>query len=259
MPWLFLLAYACSGFAGLVYEVSWTRLLTLVLGHTTAAASAVVGAFLGGLAVGAAVGGQLITRLTRRQSVRAYIALECVVIVAALALPLELRALTPILERAYQDGAPGTTFAVLRLLACVVMVLVPATALGATFPAAAQWFAAIAPHPARAGAWLYTSNTAGAALGAILAGFILIPAIGLTATIAVALAATALAAVAAWWAGRDVVSGSAAQRPQTGRRPIPNASALRTDRQPPRRWLAAVVLGVSGFAALVQQFDAPLG
>jgi predicted membrane-bound spermidine synthase len=45
--WLFLVAYACSGLAGLIYEVSWTRLLTLHIGHTTAAASAVVAAFLG--------------------------------------------------------------------------------------------------------------------------------------------------------------------------------------------------------------------
>ena len=58
VPWLFLLAYICSGLAGLVYEVSWTRLLTLYIGHTTAAAAAVVAAFLGGLAVGAASGGR---------------------------------------------------------------------------------------------------------------------------------------------------------------------------------------------------------
>ena len=49
---LFVLAYTCSGLAGLVYEVTWTRLLTLHLGHTTAAGSAVVGAFLLGLAGG---------------------------------------------------------------------------------------------------------------------------------------------------------------------------------------------------------------
>ena len=54
--WLFLAAYTCSGLAGLVYEVTWTRLLTLYLGHTTAAASAVVAAFLGGLAIEAGFG-----------------------------------------------------------------------------------------------------------------------------------------------------------------------------------------------------------
>ena len=46
VSWVFLAAYTCSGLAGLVYEVAWTRLLTLHLGHTTAAASTVVAAFL---------------------------------------------------------------------------------------------------------------------------------------------------------------------------------------------------------------------
>jgi len=73
---LFLLAYTCSGLAGLIYEVSWTRLLTLYIGHSTAAASAVVAAFLGGLAVGAAFGGVVASRLLPRQNLQAYIGLE---------------------------------------------------------------------------------------------------------------------------------------------------------------------------------------
>ena len=89
--WLFLLAYTCSGLAGLVYQVSWTRLLTLYIGHTTAAASAVVAAFLGGLAVGAAVGGAVASRLSRQRSLYAYVVLELFVAVVALVLPLELR------------------------------------------------------------------------------------------------------------------------------------------------------------------------
>jgi hypothetical protein len=36
--WLFLAAYTCSGLAALIYEVSWTRLLTLYMGHSLAAA-----------------------------------------------------------------------------------------------------------------------------------------------------------------------------------------------------------------------------
>ena len=41
----FVLVYTLSGAAGLVYEVTWTRLLTLQLGHTVAAASTVLAAF----------------------------------------------------------------------------------------------------------------------------------------------------------------------------------------------------------------------
>ena len=110
MAWLFLLAYTCSGMAGLVYEVSWTRLLTLTIGHSTAAAATVVAAFLGGLALGAAWGGVVATRWPRTRAVRAYVVLEIVVAVAALALPAELRALTPMLSWAYGSDGSGTLF-----------------------------------------------------------------------------------------------------------------------------------------------------
>src|SRR3954471_3949425 len=98
---LFLVAYTCSGLAGLVYEVSWTRLLTLYIGHTTAAASAVVAAFLGGLAVGAAAGGAMAARMRPLHSLAAYVGLELLVAGFALLVPAELRALTPLLRWAY--------------------------------------------------------------------------------------------------------------------------------------------------------------
>ena len=49
----FVVAYGCSGLAGLIYQVTWTRLLMLHMGHTLAAVTTVVAAFMGGLAVGA--------------------------------------------------------------------------------------------------------------------------------------------------------------------------------------------------------------
>src|SRR6476660_7375706 len=85
--WLFLAAYACSGLAGLVYEVSWTRLATLYMGHTTAAASTVVAAFMGGLAGGSAVGGYVATRIRPARALLWYAVLEVAVILLALALP----------------------------------------------------------------------------------------------------------------------------------------------------------------------------
>ena len=52
----FLVLFAVSGAAALIYEVVWTRLLTLHMGHGLAAASAVLAAFMGGLAAGAGAG-----------------------------------------------------------------------------------------------------------------------------------------------------------------------------------------------------------
>src|ERR1700674_563927 len=108
--WFFLAAYACSGLAGLIYEVSWTRLLTLYMGHTTAATSTVVAAFMGGLAAGAALGGRFASRLTFRQVLLSYAALESVVVLMAIVIPFELTALRHLLAWSYRDGASGALF-----------------------------------------------------------------------------------------------------------------------------------------------------
>ncbi len=115
-PRWFLVVYALSGAAALVYEVAWTRLLTLSFGHGVAAASTVLAAFMGGLAVGAALAGPASDRLTRPRALRLYALAELVVALLALAMPLGLAAFEPLLRGAYGDGAPGATFPLLRLL-----------------------------------------------------------------------------------------------------------------------------------------------
>src|SRR5467141_1984547 len=100
---LFLFLYMASGAAALVYEVVWTRLLTLQLGHTVAAASTVLAAFMGGLAIGAWLAGSLdsLARSAPKHELaqdrrfaltplRVYAALEILVAVTALVLPLAL-------------------------------------------------------------------------------------------------------------------------------------------------------------------------
>ena len=106
-----------SGAAALVYEVAWTRLLTLYLGHGVAAASTVLAAFMGGLAIGAAVAGPA-QRPRSRAGARCAStpASKSAIAVLALRVPFGLAALEPLLRRAYADGAGGLAFPVLRLL-----------------------------------------------------------------------------------------------------------------------------------------------
>src|SRR6185295_315801 len=61
-PALACTAVALSGFAALIYEVAWTRLLALVVGPTTYAFATMAAGFISGLAIGSAWG----TRLARR-------------------------------------------------------------------------------------------------------------------------------------------------------------------------------------------------
>src|SRR5206468_12092736 len=122
-----------------------------------------------------------------------------------------LRASVPALAWAYADGAAPARFALIRVLISLALVGVPAAAMGATFPIATNWFARDAADTGL----LYAANTAGAAVGAIAAGFFLIPALGLRATTYVGVTLNVIAAVGALWLSRlrspeyDASSGEA--------------------------------------------------
>lgn len=276
---LFLLIYAASGLAALIYEVVWTRLLTLHMGHTVAAASTVLAAFMGGLAIGAALGGRYAARIARSRAIRAYAALEATIAVCALLLPFALAALRPLLAWAYANSEGGAWFGFTRFVTSLLLVAAPAAAMGATFPVAAQWFVRSADRTGPDAGQLYAANTLGAALGALVAGFVLIPALGLARTTYVGVAVNVLAAASALLLARavdaraeepttaEVAVGSAAQAsarrltaPEAGtsgskgRKPArPKAASAVPGLVDGRPWLAATAVAISGFAALVYQ------
>ena len=257
-PFLFL--FAVSGAAALIYEVVWTRLLTLQMGHGIAAASTVLAAFMGGLAVGAAIAGRRGGRLTPKRALFIYAGLELVIGVLALLLPFALTAVRPLLVIAYADGEGGATFALLRLGTSVLLLAVPAAAMGATFPIASRWMVRGAASAAQDAGGLYAANALGAAAGAGLAGFVLIPALGLSGSTWVGVALNLTAAAGAFAIARSTSpvdarlegEGFSPRRSTVGSKADAKASALRTSAEG-SPWLAAVALGASGFASLTLQ------
>jgi spermidine synthase len=286
---IFVTCYAVSGAAALVYQVAWTRLFSLQLGHTTAASSTVLAAFMAGLATGAWIGGNVRADSGRpstgsgrpelvegRRLLTLYAAIEVFIGAIAVILPGALQALVPALAWAYADGNAPITFAMLRVAVSLLLVAVPAAAMGATFPIAVAWLAqaegthsASRPMLAAAAGALYAANTAGAALGAISAGFWWIPAIGLRATTWIGVALNIAAAAGALWLAR---SQRAEQIRERGTRPAARAEGrLRVSATPrqgrlrasptalqavdavPRPVLAALAAGLSGFLALVYE------
>ena len=171
---MFLVAYTCSGLAGLIYQVSWTRLLTLTLGHTTAAASTVVAAFMGGLALGAFAGGRVAKGLSPTAAIRMYAALEASVALLALLVPYELGLLTPLLAWAYRQSS--VLFPLVRVVCALVVMFIPAVALGATRPMHAAFLPSAVRMPEEltaanvASSW---ADGAGALAGPCLAGVLL--------------------------------------------------------------------------------------
>jgi spermidine synthase len=249
------LAFAFSGAAALIYETTWTRLLTLFMGHTVAAASTVLAAFMGGLAVGAAIAGRVSGRLERSAALRAYAAVEILIAVFALVLPLELRLLEPLLASAYADGSGGAPFAAIRLLCALLVVTLPAVAMGTTLPLVIRWHGGSAERAGHDTALLYAANTFGAAAGAVLSGFVLLPALGMRGTTIVAVALNALSAAIAWRLAPATVTRALPSEA----RPSPRAagrtarSSRRPSRPAPRPLVAMVALAISGCASLVLQ------
>ena len=257
------IAFACSGAAALIYETTWTRLLTLFMGHTVAAASTVLAAFMGGLAGGAALAGRASARLDRARALRAYAVVELLIAAFALLLPFELDLLEPLLAAAYADGAGGVTFAVIRFTCALLVVTLPAVAMGATLPLVIRWRAASADRAGRDVGLLYAANTTGAAAGAVLSGFVLLPSLGTRLTVAVAITLNGVSAAIAWWlAGRGEARESSGERVREEalpRRPRPTRSAPRPSHLAPSvaprlSTLAPLVaLAVSGAASLILQ------
>lgn len=262
--WFFIALYACSGAAGLLYEIVWTRLLALHLGHTVAAAGTVLAAFMGGLAAGAFTAGRLAAGLDRQRALRAYAAVELVVGACAIVVPYALRAWEPALQAAY-GAAPTLTFGLVRFASSLVVVFIPACVIGATLPFAIRWFVRNPSTAGRDAGGLYAANTVGAAVGSLLTGFLLIPALGLRTTTWVGVGLNAAVAIGAWLLaskpldlGSQMVTqkraGATSRRARApGQGHTTRSSAAHAPTAAPPGWLPAVALGLSGFVALVYE------
>ncbi|MBI2215832.1 MAG: fused MFS/spermidine synthase [Candidatus Rokubacteria bacterium] len=243
-----LTCFALSGATALVYEVVWLRMLGLVFGHTVAAVTTVLVAFMAGLGAGGLAFGPLADRVSR--PVRLYGIIEIAVGISALGVTL----LTPAAEAGYValarafEPAP-VLFAAGRLGLALLLLLVPTTLMGATLPVLSRALAAGAGKPgARVGA-LYALNTAGAVAGTALAGYLLLPSLGMRVTVLLTAVANVLIGMAA-----IAVDHVALSRPPDADRLRPPAALVASDIAGPRlAWLAQLGLAVSGAAAMTYE------
>jgi spermidine synthase len=195
-----LVLFFLSGALALVYQVAWVRVITLELGSTTLAVSTVVATFMAGLALGSADAGRWGDRAAR--PLLWYALLEAGLSMYALATPLLLGTLLP----AAGDLASGVAeriflLSLFRLVVAAAALLAPTALMGATLPLLTRHWVGEHGDGALGMGLLYSVNTLGAFVGALAAGFVLLPTLGLRATVAwsgwtnllVAVAAGALA------------------------------------------------------------------
>ena len=194
--WPVLAIFILSGAAGLIYEVVWARQLVLVFGNTTQAVSAILTGFFGGIAIGSVIGGRIADRAKR--ALRMYGLLELILVVVVLLTPVTFRLLHDVYRGAFQSLESSPTVLALIRFGLSLLALGPATILmGATLPTLTRHLSRDPANLSSSFGRLYAANTAGAIVGTIAAGFVLIELLGLTGTLLVGAACSAIAGVSA--------------------------------------------------------------
>src|SRR5512138_1898768 len=188
MPSVVLSCFFLSGASGLILELLWTRMLTLVFGSTALAVSTVLTAYMGGLGLGSYLAGKWADRL--RDPVRAYALVEAAIGLYALAVPWIIGFYPGLNQWLWQTfGDHYGVLSLLRFLASAGLLIVPTTLMGATLPILSRYFVSrpfeLGRVSLRLGT-LYAFNIFGGVVGSFLAGFVFLPSFGVRSTNVVA-------------------------------------------------------------------------
>ena len=178
--------FVLSGFAALLYQTAWMRQFSVVFGTSELAVATVLSAYMAGLAVGAGIAGRYVNRITR--PVLVYGILEAGVALSALAVPL-LLALANLLYGGLLGGQPepadasGLGQSLFYLVVAFIVLAIPTGCMGATLPMLTRYVVRSEDQIGPRVGWLYALNTVGAVGGTVTAGFLLLPALGLSGTV----------------------------------------------------------------------------
>lgn len=167
-----------TGAAGLIYQVTWHKYLTRLLGSDSIATAVILAAFLGGLSVGYFLCGKLTTGV--KNYFKAYAILE--VIIGAWCLNF-----STIFNYVQSFTQEWTFYSPIGIIFqgffCAVLLMgIPTIAMGGTIPFLTRGISKTVKEATHIHARVYAVNTAGAFLGSLLAGFYLIPVRGLPMT-----------------------------------------------------------------------------
>ncbi|NIO12223.1 MAG: hypothetical protein GTO40_31080 [Deltaproteobacteria bacterium] len=177
LGWILLVSIGLSGFAALVYENSWTRALTMVIGSSVYSFTTMLVTFLVGLALGGFLYARLLGKREVGLSLFGFLQIS-VGLTAVATIPLFEKLPLLFLRLLFALGDSFSLFLSIQLFLCVLVMLLPTVLLGMTFPLVAQLFTRDLYRVGSSVGISYAANTLGAILGAFTGGFILIPWVG---------------------------------------------------------------------------------
>ena len=185
MQIILLVGMGLTGFATISLEVSWTRVLTMVLGSSVYAFSTILAGFLLGIALGSLIATKF---LHRGGTPWRLLAIVEFLLFASVMIMISFMEQLPFWFLEAYRLSEGSFWAMqgLELALVMVAILVPTTLMGTTFPIAAKAYAGDLKQLGWSIGVLYFANTAGAVIGPLATGFLLIPWVGLQTSILIA-------------------------------------------------------------------------
>lgn len=174
---LILFLFFISGALGLIDEIVWVRMLLLSFGSTTYSVVLVLSTFMAGLALGSFILGRMADK--KKDLVRFYGKLEFAVGISVLSTLVLIPLVHQIYKLTYFDSENSWWIFILRFLLASGTLLPATFFMGGTLPTLIRFFTLNKKGVGNQTSILYAVNTLGAAVGTVLAGFLLIEIFGL--------------------------------------------------------------------------------
>lgn len=174
-----LISFIFSGIAALIYELTWIRPLQFLLGSTIYTISMIFAAFMAGLALGSWIITKYIDGIENLP--RAYALMEITIGIYGVLLLSLFNILPDIYNSLYFLSSNFYLFEFVQFILIFLVLLIPTTLMGATFPVVAKFYAK--EKIGKDIGEIYSANNVGAIIGSFAAGFILIPLLGIKASI----------------------------------------------------------------------------
>ncbi len=243
---ILLFLFAFSGVSGLIYQSIWTHYLGLTLGHAAYAQTLVLAIFMGSMAVGAWLASRKSSQW--KNPIAAYAVIEGVIGLFGICFHSIFIAYSSISQDTILPELSQNTAHVYQWITGALLIFPQCLLLGMTFPLLSAGF--IRANQAKDGqalGGLYFSNSFGAAIGALLATFFLLPKIGMPGAMTVAGLLNILVAIGAWLLSRKPNASSSipesdpvANTPQKSGESVGNFGTIIC--------IAAGITGASSFA-----------
>src|SRR5450631_2646591 len=237
-----------SGFAGLVYQVVWTRMAFASFGIITPVLSVVLSVFMLGLAIGSWAGGRFIASFVKQSGLSAaafYAGAELLIGLGAFAVPKLFVASEHLLLPAGQMDS--FSYLLLSALALAISIFPWCVCMGTTFPFMMSYVRELDARNTESFSFLYLANVLGAMTGTFCTAVIFVENLGFRHTLWVAAAANFtiafISACLAWEQRQKATSMVATEVKIETREPAEIASAGRI----------RVILFSTGFIAMAME------